>query len=82
MAEYLKTSDLNTLLTILTKELYVKMVPLLRYTEFVTHKTELQVTPGKSITFRKWNLVKGPAQLTEGTDMDVGKPTEEQLRLL
>jgi N4-gp56 family major capsid protein len=80
-SEYLTTSDLKSLLTVLTKEVLVRMMPLLRYTEFVTYRTDLAVTPGKSITFRKWNLVKGPADLTEGSDLEVGKPQEDTVEI-
>lgn len=59
----------NLVRTIYTQEMLLTAQPMLRFAQIVTPKTDLQATPGNTITFTKWNALTGDSTLTESTDM-------------
>lgn len=56
-------------LTIYSKEIMFQAQPVLRFDQFAQVKTDLSATPGKQITFFKYNNLTAGGSLTEGTPL-------------
>jgi N4-gp56 family major capsid protein len=59
----------EVVLTIYSKDIMFQAQPALRFDQFAVVKTDLSATPGKQITFFKYNNLTPGGLLTEGTPM-------------
>jgi len=60
----------EVVLTIYSKDIMFQAQPVLRFDQFAQIKTDLNATPGKTITFFKYNNLTAGGILTEGTPLD------------
>jgi N4-gp56 family major capsid protein len=59
----------EVVLTIYSKDIMFQAQPVLRFDQFAQVKTDLSATPGKQITFFKYNNLSAGGLLTEGTPL-------------
>lgn len=59
----------QVVLTIYSKDIMFQAQPALRFDQFAQVKTDLSATPGKQITFFKYNNLSAGGLLTEGTPL-------------
>lgn len=59
----------EVVLTIYSKDIMFQAQPTLRFDQFARVKTDLSATPGKQITFFKYNNLSAGGLLTEGTPL-------------
>ena len=59
----------EVVLTIYSKDIMFQAQPVLRFDQFAQVKTDLSATPGKQITFFKYNNLTAGGILTEGTPL-------------
>lgn len=59
----------EVVLTIYSKDIMFQAQPVLRFDQFAQVKTDLSATPGKQITFFKYNNLGAGGLLTEGTPL-------------
>lgn len=72
------TQQVNAVRDVFSAEIFYAALPILKFDQFTTKKTELGVQPGRTIQLPRYGNIKRGGQLTEGTRIETQAMTLTQ----